>query len=226
MASASFVFPGGRDGGWQRWSKLALVVALHGGVVALLAAAAARPEPVQEARPVAVRLIEERPAPPVEVPKAEPPKPLPRAAKPRPQPRPQPVAPPEPAPVLTAAAEAPAPAAFTAPPPPPAPPVVEAPPAPPVVTEARFDADYLDNPKPVYPPLSRRLGEVGKVMLAVHVQADGRAGKVEIKASSGFPRLDDAALAAVTRWRFVPARRGDAAIASWVHVPIHFKPPT
>ena len=65
--------------------------------------------------------------------------------------------------------------------------------------------------------------EQGKVLLKVHVAADGAAGEVLVHASSGHPRLDGAALKAVTRWRFVPARRGDLQVASWVIVPIEFK---
>jgi periplasmic protein TonB len=90
------------------------------------------------------------------------------------------------------------------------------------VTAPRFDADYLDNPSPAYPPLSRREGEEGTVMLSVYVEANGQAGKVELARSSGFERLDRAALAAVKRWRFVPARRGSDAVADWVRVPIVF----
>ena len=91
------------------------------------------------------------------------------------------------------------------------------------VTAARFDADYLHNPKPVYPHASRRLGEQGKVLLRVFVSAAGLAEKVEIKLGSGFARLDQAAEEAVSRWRFVPAKRGEQAIAAWVQVPITFQ---
>ena len=61
------------------------------------------------------------------------------------------------------------------------------------VAPPRFDADYLQNPAPVYPGLSRRIGEQGKVILHVLVSADGRARKVELRTSSGFERLDNAA---------------------------------
>lgn len=98
-----------------------------------------------------------------------------------------------------------------------------APRAVPVVTEARFDADYLNNPPPVYPVLSRRRGEQGKVLLLVQVSAQGTAERVEIHAGSGHARLDSAALEAVKRWRFVPARRGDAAVAASVVVPVVFR---
>lgn len=90
------------------------------------------------------------------------------------------------------------------------------------VAAPRFDADYLDNPAPLYPPLSRKLGEGGRVLLHVFVAADGQASKVDIRESSGFERLDRAARDAVQRWRFVPARQGDKAVAAWVLVPVSF----
>ena len=90
------------------------------------------------------------------------------------------------------------------------------------MTQPRFDADYLSNPAPAYPPLSRRMGEEGKTVLRVHVEPGGRPSQIEIKTSSGSPRLDQAAQDAVWRWKFVPARRGDEAIAAWVLVPILF----
>ena len=91
------------------------------------------------------------------------------------------------------------------------------------VAAARFDADYLNNPEPAYPLLSRRQGESGKVLLLVQVTAHGTAAQVEIRQGCGFPRLDQAALNAVRNWRFVPARRGDEAVAASVVVPITFR---
>jgi protein TonB len=88
---------------------------------------------------------------------------------------------------------------------------------------ARFDADYLRNPAPPYPAMSRRLREQGKVFLRVRVTPEGAAGDLEIKTSSGSARLDESALRTVRHWRFIPARRGGAAVASWVVVPIIFK---
>ncbi|UCV25171.1 energy transducer TonB [Ferribacterium limneticum] len=153
--------------------------------------------------------------------KPEPARPLP--PPPKPQARKQPVA--QPQPVLAAASPT-ATSSFTVAPQPPAPPpqpVVAAPaPAPVAVVAARFDADYLHNPKPVYPALSRRMNEEGKVLLKVRVSAQGTALDVAVSKSSGFPRLDAAAIDAVTRWRFVPARRGDEAVDSSVIVPITF----
>jgi len=91
------------------------------------------------------------------------------------------------------------------------------------VVAPRFDAAYLDNPAPAYPPLSRRAREEGKVTLRVLVSAAGLAARVEIAHSSGSERLDRAAYAAVGRWRFVAARQGEQAIEAWVNVPIIFK---
>ena len=88
---------------------------------------------------------------------------------------------------------------------------------------ARFDADYLRNPAPPYPPQSRRLGEEGRTLLRVFVGADGSARQVEVRTTSGSSRLDDSALRTVRGWKFVPARRGGVAVDSWVLVPIVFK---
>lgn len=90
-------------------------------------------------------------------------------------------------------------------------------------SQARFDADYLRNPAPPYPAISRRMREEGKVTLRVLVTPQGTAESVEVKTSSGSARLDEAALRTVRQWRFIPARRGDTAVQSWVLVPVIFK---
>jgi protein TonB len=89
------------------------------------------------------------------------------------------------------------------------------------VTPARVEAAYLDNPIE-YPRLARRLGEQGTVLLDVHVGADGLPRQIVLKASSGSPRLDQAARETVQRWKFVPARQGGRAVDSWLTVPIRF----
>ncbi len=197
----------------RRGVRFALVLSAHLALLWGGMELASRPEVRQAAQDIMVRLIESQPS----LPEVVPPEPTP----PRPQPVRRSVPVEAPQPVLTAAPEAPAPAVSIAQQPP-APPVAEVAPAPPVVTQARFDADYLSNPKPAYPVASRRLGEEGKVLLRVKVSPGGTALLVEIKQSCGFGRLDDAAKAAVERWKFVPARRGEEAIESWVSVPIVF----
>lgn len=92
-------------------------------------------------------------------------------------------------------------------------------------TPPKFDAAYLLNPKPAYPSMSRRLGEEGRVMLWVMVEADGVPSKVEIRTSSGHARLDQAAVDAVRNWKFVPARRGSEPVSAPVVVPLSFALP-
>jgi len=197
----------------RRSLRFGIILAVHMLLLWGVLELAARPETRDAVADLMVRLI----TPPPEAKEA--PAPLPP-----PPPKPKRIKPPPPPPIMTAAPEVEAPpVAFSVPPQPPPPPAAEAVPPPvPVVTAARFDADYLSNPKPAYPLASRRLGEEGKVVLRVHVSADGAPMNVEIKCPSGFARLDEAAKSAVERWRFVPARRGDEAVASWVAVPIIF----
>ena len=106
--------------------------------------------------------------------------------------------------------------------PPVAAPVAVAPPAPARVDLPSSDADYLQNPKPPYPALSKRLNEQGKVVVRVLIGLDGSAQKAEIKQSSGFERLDQSALGTVLRWRYVPGKRAGVPEAMWFNVPINF----
>ncbi|ATE61902.1 energy transducer TonB [Thauera sinica] len=114
------------------------------------------------------------------------------------QPASQPLAP-------QAAASSPAPSAV-----PETPPVREAHP------------DYAYNPAPAYPPLLQEQGIGGVVWLRVWVDGDGRPREIRLAKGSGYRLLDDAALRAVRNWRFIPARRGDEPLASWVEFPIRF----
>ena len=82
--------------------------------------------------------------------------------------------------------------------------------------------DYLRNPPPQYPAESRKLREEGVVLLKVAVTAAGRAADVQLQRSSGYTRLDQAALKAVRRWEFKPARVGLTAVACAVEVPVRF----
>jgi protein TonB len=178
------------------------VVAAH----AALLLTAADPVPPRYAlaavRPMSARLIAAEspnaPSRPVTRPAPQPP----RAATPPPAP----AAPPAPAPERPAQAAAPGSA--------------DADQA--AVIPPRFDADYLDNPAPKYPPISRRLGEQGRVLVRVQVDPAGQPVRVELDQSSRYPRLDGAALEAVRHWRFAPARRGERPVSAWVLVPVVF----
>lgn len=169
----------------------------------------------------------------------------PKEDKPEPQPPPPkpvktkltPVTPPTPLAVTT---PAPQPSEITLAPVDPSPPVnavektssnatatattstVAAPPAPPKLELPSSDADYLNNPKPPYPPLSKRMGEQGKVVIRTLIGADGVATEASIQKSSGFDRLDQAALATARKWRYVPGKRAGVAEAMWFNVPFTF----
>jgi protein TonB len=181
---------------------------------------------------VPVTILTELVTPPVPIveppPKLKPPQPAPqpvvkRKTVPTPPPAPQLVASPElpPAPnAPTGVVEAPAPlppiaapVAVAAPPPPPPPARVELP---------SSDADYLQNPRPAYPAISRRMGEQGKVVIRVLIGVDGKAQQAELQQSSGYERLDQAALETVRRWRYVPGKRAGVPEAMWFNVPITY----
>jgi periplasmic protein TonB len=134
------------------------------------------------------------------------------AAEPSPVADPKPAAPAPAAAVAVAAAQSPA-----------APPVPAPPPPPPPVVLPSSSADYLNNPAPPYPPIAKRLGESGRVVVRALVGADGSVQRVELRTSSGFERLDQIALDTVQRWRFKPSTRGGVAESMWVNVPIDFK---
>ncbi|MBB6054920.1 energy transducer TonB [Tolumonas osonensis] len=172
-----------------------------------------KPEPVVEPQPVAEAEPESLPLPPPEVKK-----PSPVKVKPKPLKKPKPVvtqAPLQQKPIVTPAVSAPVQPAKPAP--------VKAETASAPVEAPRFNAAYLSNPAPVYPRRSRMLEEEGIVKLRVHVSTVGKALSVQLFKSSGFSRLDDAALTAVRNWRFVPAKQGNQSIEGWVIVPVSFK---
>lgn len=163
----------------------------------------------------------------------EPPQPLvtPEPSPPKPQHAPKPVAP-----VQRAVKQAPMPLAITDPTPAPEAPagVVSAPPEPqPAVTEpvaaapvapppapASFDVrdNFRDLPPPPYPAMSHRLNEQGAVRLDIRVEANGTASNVKVVRSSGFPRLDDAAVKAALRWRYIPRNGGAPTPGTYEYV--------
>ena len=208
----------------REWLGLAAIVLAHAAVIGGLVIAADQPNTLTP--PTVVGMLISAPPPSI-----EPPKPLPMEPEPKPRPvvKPKPLPPPPNAPPSerAIAAPPPAPQPEAAPPPagpaaPPAPPAPPEPPAPAPVVPPRSDASHLNNPAPAYPNVSRRLGEQGRVLFDVYILPDGTVGEIKLKRSSGYTRLDDAALAAVRAWRYVPARRGDMPIPYWYVQPITF----
>ncbi len=208
----------------QRRAVIVAIAALHGlaGWAALQVPAVRTA--LEQAAPMFVDLI-------------APPAPQPPVPPPPPPPRPIPKTPPPPAPLITAA-PSPAPAVFVAPPPPevpvpPAPPiaVVEAPPAPPAPPPPPAPpreipasmVEYVVLPAIEYPRLSIRANERGTVIVRVLVDATGMPRDVQVGKSSGFPRLDDAAVAGVRKARFKPPTENGKPISGWASIPIPFE---
>ena len=83
-------------------------------------------------------------------------------------------------------------------------------------------AKGLDNPKPPYPLISRRLNEEGKVVLNVCVSLSGLVEKLKLEKTSGYQRLDDIALETVKKWKFIPAKNQDRDINACYLLPVQF----
>ncbi len=81
---------------------------------------------------------------------------------------------------------------------------------------------YARIAKPKYPGHARKMGWEGTTLLRVLVNQKGKTKFIEISRSSGFTTLDKAAMKAVKRWRFQPARSGSETVESWVKIPIVF----
>jgi periplasmic protein TonB len=103
------------------------------------------------------------------------------------------------------------------------PPPVAAPPAPVQRTPPKSDPRRPLS-QPEYPPSSRRAGEAGTVILEVYVLENGRVGEARVKQSSGYPRLDEAAVREVKRsWRLMPGTEGGKPVPMWGQFAVTFK---
>ncbi|MFN3450399.1 MAG: TonB family protein, partial [Roseococcus sp.] len=92
--------------------------------------------------------------------------------------------------------------------------------APILVTSPR----YRRPPRPPeYPPRALDLGLSGTVLVRALVSPEGETQETRIWRSSGHALLDAAAVAAVRRWAFEPARSGGRPVPAWVEVPVHFR---
>lgn len=93
----------------------------------------------------------------------------------------------------------------------------------PVLVAASIDPRYRDRFQPAYPPASRRAGEAGSVVVSVVVGVDGRVAEAEVSRSSGYQRLDSAAVRqALSAWRFRPATRDGVAVQSRHQITVTF----
>ncbi len=211
-AHSAHVFPAASL--YERAGVVALVLLLHGVILLLWTMQPQRPAVLLNEMSVSIAVQQ------AEVVQA-PTQPTPQS---RLQPRIEPVVKPAPPKLMQEVADVvPAPVAAT-------PPVVMAPTsvavvassAPVVDSEPDYQARYLNNPRPTYPMVARRMGWQGRVILNVEVLAEGTCGALSVLRSSGHEVLDNAAINTVKTWRFTPARHAGHAVTQWFKVPINF----
>ena len=194
------------------------VIPEHTVFVEMVAATDATPPPVKAPRPASPAALV--PAPPT---------------APHEPPRPAPIPPQNvaviPAPVLAVAS--PAPGAAAAPPSAVDAPIARAAPvveggrphaAPaPVALGTELAVVCAERPAPAYPMASRRLRESGMVVVRVELDEAGHVANARIETSSGFARLDEAALSAVRNWRCSAAQQQGVAVRSSALQPFNFQ---
>lgn len=90
------------------------------------------------------------------------------------------------------------------------------------VSMPNSDASELNNPKPPYPAISRKLREQGLVLLKACIGANGSLESLDLKQGSGYSRLDQVALQTVKQWRFIPAKKGNTPIPMCYELPVKF----
>lgn len=224
---------------WNRAIGLLVVLGLHGGLLYGLWSVRVIPPP-SEALTLFVSFVAPPPEPVQAT--APPPKPAkPRVPPPKPEPKPEPhrhlaaqapvfspreIVEPAPEPVVEPVVAPappipdPAPSAPEAPPAPPPP--APAPAAGPLTLPSELALGCPERTAPAYPRLSRRLGESGKVVLRVELDETGRVAGAQVASSSGSPRLDAAALAAVRTWRCRPAQRDGRGVRAIATQPFNF----
>jgi protein TonB len=81
---------------------------------------------------------------------------------------------------------------------------------------------YLKAEPPEYPRASKRLKETGSVVVRVWIDEGGAPQSVQVGKSSGYPRLDEAAVDAVRKFRFEPYTENGRPTAGWALIPLNF----
>jgi protein TonB len=195
--------------GWGWAASLLAAAAMHAAIVAGVGLQAGRGAPMPQ-RLLAVEVALAAPLP--EAPPAAP-QAAPAPAAPADAPAAEPEATQHPAPSPAPVADAAATAL----------PVALAPAPAPVPAPAHVKPRPLYDPAPQYPAVARRRGEQGTVRCLVTVDAAGRVETAAVLASSGSPALDRAALEAVTRTPFAPARAGEEAVRGELVVAVRFQ---
>lgn len=83
----------------------------------------------------------------------------------------------------------------------------------------------LSKVDPAYPSASRKAGQEGTVLLRIEILANGRTGDISVVQSTGYSALDEAAIAAVGKWQFVPAKdlSTGRSVACTTTLPVSFR---
>lgn len=100
-----------------------------------------------------------------------------------------------------------------------APPVVHKP----VVLNGDLSVSCPVRTAPKYPRLSLKMEEEGSVIVRVKLDKEGNIAEASVKSSSGYNRLDEAAISAVKAWKCHPAMRDNTAVEAYALQPFEFK---
>ena len=206
---------------WERATGVLIVLAVHGAVLYGLWSASQLPKP-DTATTVFVDFIDPPPRQPKAPLKREPPVPAKLNKSRPPEPRL-----PEPSQQLVAEAPVVSPSEAVAPPSPASTMIAAPAPTAPKLVEPISLATELSvscpvRTAPTYPALARRMGEEGEVILRVELGEDGQIASVRVATSSGFRRLDEAALAAIKNWRCHAAQREGQPVRAVAIQPFKF----
>lgn len=90
-------------------------------------------------------------------------------------------------------------------------------------TNATYEVGSTKNPRPPYPPAAFQARIEGRVIVKVHVMADGKPSEIQLLQTSGSAQLDKSALDTLAKWELQPARKNGEAIDQWIEIPIHFR---
>ena len=105
---------------------------------------------------------------------------------------------------------------------------LDAPPPPPSGPKVVF-IPYDDPPvamtpiKPLYPEIAQEAGIEGVVVVQAFIDAKGRVKETLILKGVPNTGLDEAAMAAIRKTRFRPARQRERAVGVWISIPVNFK---
>jgi len=193
----------------RRLGGIAFVALLHVGIVYAVLNGLGRQASEVLKQPLETKIIQELKAPPPDTP----PPPPPKLAAP-----PPPYIPPPEIHIQTAPSANAIAAVTTVKPVEPAPPpVVAAPRAEPVRVPPVIDAARSCRP-PEYPAASRRLEESGAVVVQFLIDLDGSVLDGKVDSTSGYPRLDEAAVAALSRCKFKAGTVDGKPERSWARI--------